>query len=1019
VEFRWLGLLEISGARHDGEPPAGKERALLGVLLLHANQPVSTDELAAELWGDAPPAHATKNVQTYVSRARRLLGDGRIATTPAGYVMRVEPGELDAERFEELAATGTAALAGGDAAKAERTLTEALGLWRGPALADFRFESFAQAEIRRLESLRDAATADRLEAVLARSPAQAIPELEAVIAAKPLWERPRALLMLALYRVGRQSEALELYRSTRALFDSELGIEPSRELQNLERAILNQDPGLDPPVVAEGPPPEPPRRRRLLPVLAAGGLLVTVGAAALVFAFGGSGRSAVTVRPDSVALLDPSSGRLLKQAQLPGSPSQVALVAGRLWVWGDASHTLSELDPSKLTLRRELSPGGFADQLAAGAGALWLVDGTTRRLVAIDPAYAGVASRTGLPGPRGQAVVRALQAGPNEDLTAVRTALTPRDAWVTDGGTGVDEIRLSGPIPRLTRRIDLGAPLNGIAAGEGAVWALSGATASVFELDPATGKVRTRILLASKPSLVSPFPVGVAAGLGSVWVLNGNTARVTRIDPGDGSVTATIALPLDSEPVSLVAGAGAVWSADSGDGQVSRIDPATNAVTSIHVGGAPFGVAVAGRTVAVTVQPSLGNAEVAPAATLNPVAAATLGALPTSFCSPVYYDGRHLPRLLIAADLPLQGYGNLAQTLQMSDAIRYELARAHFRAGAFSVGYQLCDDSSVQYDAWSPETCSRNAHAFAARPRVVGILGPFNSGCAEKEIPIAESSPSGPLPLISSTATYVGLTRGGSGTSKGEPAVYYPHHVRNFVRVVANDAAQGMADAEVAKKLGVRSLWLLEDGNAYGLGVAAAVGANARPLGIRVAGESTWGSTRPALRSLALRIKRSGADGVFIGGTIDEDGNALVSALRAALGPGEQIVTPDGFTPVQALISSGPAAEGVTVSIAEIDPGRLTGAGAVFAKGFSAATGSTVEPYSAAAAQATDTLLSAIARSDGTRASVNAKLHATRTVDGILGSFSFDRAGDTTAGIVTVYRIEKGRAVIWRVFQPA
>jgi ABC-type branched-subunit amino acid transport system substrate-binding protein len=197
------------------------------------------------------------------------------------------------------------------------------------------------------------------------------------------------------------------------------------------------------------------------------------------------------------------------------------------------------------------------------------------------------------------------------------------------------------------------------------------------------------------------------------------------------------------------------------------------------------------------------------------------------------------------------------------------------------------------------------------------------------------------------------------------------------------------------------------------------VGANAHRLGIRIAGESTWGSSGASLRALALRIKRTGADGVFIGGTIDENGSALVNALRAALGPSERIVTPDGFTPIDALLHTGPAAEGVTVSIAEIDPGRLTGPGAVFAKGFATATGAAVEPYSASAAQATDTLLSAIAGSDGTRASVNAKLHATRTVDGILGSFAFDPAGDTTAGIVTVYRIEKGRAVIWAVLQAA
>ena len=1017
MEFRLLGPLEVRGAPEAYEPPAGKERAVLAILLLRANQPVSGDELVNELWGESPPTRPEKNLQSYISRLRRRLGDDRIATTPAGYVIRVEQGELDTEQFERLAGEGASKLVAGEIAGAQDILTEALALWRGPALADFRFDSFAQNETRRLESLRDAAIADRIDAVLARAPGRVIPELEALIASKPLWERPRAQLMLALYRTGRQSEALNLYRDTRTLLAEELGIEPSRELQELQHAILNQDPALVPPSLPADARAGKRRRHRGLIAVAAGALIVIVaGVAALTLDSGTTPQ--VAVKPDSVALLDAATGRVTAQAPVIGAPSQLALVGGKVWVWGEDSHALSELDSSTLALRRQLAPGGFADELTSGRGGLWMLDAVARRLIEVDPAYAGVKNRTSLPAPQGQAQVGALQPRPGEVLTAVRVAFTARDAWVTDGGTDVDEIDISGLKPRLVRQIDLGAPLNGIAAGEGAVWALSGANATVFELDPATGRQRPRILLESKPGLATPFGVGIVAGLGSVWVLEGNAPAVTRIDPGDGSVTETIQLPIDSEPTAIAAGAGAVWVADSGDGLVSRIDASSNSATSIHVGGAPMTVAAAGRTVVVGVQTGIGNASVAPAATLSPAEAATLGALPTSFCSPVYYDGRHLPRLLIAADLPLQGAGNYQETLQMSDAVRYELARAGYRAGAYPVGYQLCDDSSAQYDAWSPATCTRNARAYAAATHVVGILGPFNSGCAEQEIPIAEASRTGPLPLISSAATYVGLTRSGPGTSRGEPGIYYPRHVRNFVRVVANDLAQGTADGLVARKLGVRSLYLLEDGNPYGIGLAASVGAEARRLGITIAGTSSWSSSEAGQRALARRIKSSGADGVFISGTFDESGGSVMVALRDALGPGEKIITPDGFTPISLLLRVGPAAEGVTVSIAETDPAQLTGAGAVFTSGFGAAVGSAVQPYSASAAQATDTLLAAIARSNGTRASVNARLRAEQTTGGILGTFHFDANGDTTAGIVTVYRVENGRAVVWEVLTP-
>ena len=227
----------------------GKESALLALLLVNVNQPLSIERVIDELW-DArrPPENAAKTVQIYVSRLRARLGSKRIVTTPAGYMLRAEQAELDAGRFEQLAAEGQSQLEAGNSGRAEIVLSEALDLWRGEALSDFRFDAFAQAEIGRLQERHGSAVADRVDARLALGRAEElITELEALVREQPLWERPRRQLMLALYQAGRQADALELYRSTRTQLAEELGLDPSPELQALERAILNQAPELERP----------------------------------------------------------------------------------------------------------------------------------------------------------------------------------------------------------------------------------------------------------------------------------------------------------------------------------------------------------------------------------------------------------------------------------------------------------------------------------------------------------------------------------------------------------------------------------------------------------------------------------------------------------------------------------------------------------------------------------------------------------------------------------------------------
>jgi predicted ATPase/DNA-binding SARP family transcriptional activator len=244
MKFRILGPLEVE---LDGPPISAKgrkPRALLGHLLLHRNQPVAPEQLIDDLWGDEAPATAANTLQVYVSQVRKLVSD-RLKTEGGAYRLRVEADELDADLFERLAAEGATALGRKSYAEASQLLTEALSQWRGPALADLRYESFAQGEIARLEELRLAALEDRIEADLGLGRQdQLIGELESLVAEHPARERLRGLLMLALYRAGRQADALEAYRQAREALLDELGLEPGPELKELEQAILRQDEAL-------------------------------------------------------------------------------------------------------------------------------------------------------------------------------------------------------------------------------------------------------------------------------------------------------------------------------------------------------------------------------------------------------------------------------------------------------------------------------------------------------------------------------------------------------------------------------------------------------------------------------------------------------------------------------------------------------------------------------------------------------------------------------------------------------
>ena len=243
MDFRILGPLEVVEDGQELAPRRAKQRVLLAILLLRANDPVTADELSEALWGERQPRTAQTALHGHVSALRKLLGAGRIETRPTGYVLRLEPNALDAQRFHDLVRDARRL---DSLAEQSALLSSALRLWRGEALADFRYEDWAQADIARLEELRFRAIEDRIEAdLLLGRHGELLAELEDLVGRQPLRERLRGQLMLALYREGRQTEALEVFQEGRRALAEEIGIDPGAALRSLERRILEQDPGLE------------------------------------------------------------------------------------------------------------------------------------------------------------------------------------------------------------------------------------------------------------------------------------------------------------------------------------------------------------------------------------------------------------------------------------------------------------------------------------------------------------------------------------------------------------------------------------------------------------------------------------------------------------------------------------------------------------------------------------------------------------------------------------------------------
>ena len=372
--------------------------------------------------------------------------------------------------------------------------------------------------------------------------------------------------------------------------------------------------------------------------------------------------------------------------------------------------------------------------------------------------------------------------------------------------------------------------------------------------------------------------------------------------------------------------------------------------------------------------------------------------LPSSACGPLFYKGSGKPQFIIVTDLPLQGAGR-AQNLAMQQSAQYVLEKQFkFKAGKYTVGYQGCDDSTAAAAKWDPAKCSSNARAYAADRSVIGVMGTFNSGCAKLEIPILNRAPGGSVAMISTANTAVELTHTAPWTAPGEPGVYYPTGKRNYARVAASDDFQGPAAGDLLKQLKKRSVFVIHDNETFGKGVAQAMQRRAKLLGIKVLGFAPWDGKATSYEALAEQIKQTNPDAVYMGGIVCNNGVKLIKDLRATLGAKPVFVAPDGFTPYSATLEAGSAAQGMYISYAGQPLQRLGKAGKAYIAGFKAYAKlkGQVPPYAVYQGQATQILLSAIAKSNGTRASVVDQMFKTKVTNGIMGTFRFDKNGDIT-----------------------
>jgi branched-chain amino acid transport system substrate-binding protein len=360
----------------------------------------------------------------------------------------------------------------------------------------------------------------------------------------------------------------------------------------------------------------------------------------------------------------------------------------------------------------------------------------------------------------------------------------------------------------------------------------------------------------------------------------------------------------------------------------------------------------------------------------------------------------------IVSDLPLQG-SSAAQTEQMNNAIKLYLSDIGNKVGNYTIQFEAFDDSTAAKGAWDEATCAANARKFVEDETIIGVIGTFNSGCAKIEVPIANEAA---LAYISPANTATGITHEGPGSEPGEPEKYYPTGTRNYARVVTSDDVQGEIDAAYMKdKLGVTKVFILDDKDAYGKGVADAFEFAAKDLGLAVAGHEGWDANAQNYKALMTKIKASGADGIFIGGISCFNGGQLVKDKVAVVGDNEAVptVVSDGFVQVSLFDEAGAEnVEGMYGSAPTLNPEDLPGAGKEFNAKVQEQFG-TPEVYTAYAVAALQMMLAALEKSDGTREGVSEAL-AGASADTVVGPITFDENGDPADKFESIFQGQSG-----------
>jgi YVTN family beta-propeller protein len=551
VQFGVLGVIE---ARRDGESlPLGgpKQRALLAFLLLHANQPVSRDRLIDALWGERPPLRANATLDSYLSRLRKLLGRERLVRESSGYVLMIERGALDLDRFEHLVNAGRFA--------------EALAIWRGPALADIMYEPFAVAAARELEERRLLALEQRIDAELATGKGpELVPELERLVREHPLRERLVGQLMLALYRAGRQADALATLQSARHRLSEQLGLQPGPALRDIEQRILQQAAALG---VAPAGPGGHTRRdhRRSFTVVAALTLAGLIAGVLLMLVHRSAGPR-LTGDTDRLVAVSLGSAKPVGVTQLGASPGAAAAGDGRLWFANPSPEDVAEVDPKSGAVVDHIHVSGEPGAVVSGDGAIWVASTLGATIARIDPTTDRITQTIHLGG-----------------ANPVALAFGDGRLWVADS-TDQALLAIDPSTGSVQRTLSLDSSPSSLAFGAGAIWIASYGSGTVTEVDPSSGQTLDTVHVGNGPA-------DLAFGLGAVWAANSLDGTVSRIDPETVSVVATI--PVGNGPSVLAVGGKAVWAANEYSGDVSRIDPDHNVVAaSVAVGGRPGSLAI-------------------------------------------------------------------------------------------------------------------------------------------------------------------------------------------------------------------------------------------------------------------------------------------------------------------------------------------------------------------------------------------------------------------------------------------